>query len=362
MPTDREQVLTPDPIAAGTPIAVGAGDAAPAEAAPLAPPLPAPSLLERCQSESAALERVNVLNRDRKKFLQELRLAMAGQTPCAAGPGALLALTGLAQSGKTTILEATLGLLPEPAPKGSWTLTCPVIMLTLSADLDLKTLIWLIISALDPQFGMATVAAKIDPQRDGKRMKELLREFETKWLVLDGAEELDVDVDDDGEREKLFSFLGDLRGSGDQPINIILSGREPLAELVLLTAKLATGAVYCSTDVYDNAHEPELVNFVEQFLDQSSLPQKPTGPELEALRERLFELTQGNRAAIRSLVMRATVLAITSGAASLTTRVLDRAYSSPDTHRRSSRKSSASMTSASPRPNRRQRKAVKKRG
>jgi hypothetical protein len=69
---------------------------------------------------------------------------------------------------------------------------------------------------------MATVAARIDPQRDGARMKQLLGEFETKWLVLDGAEALAVD--DSEEQEKLFSFLGELRGSGERPINLIVSG------------------------------------------------------------------------------------------------------------------------------------------
>jgi len=313
-----------DGDAAAPPLETPAGEAATAAATPLTRPSPAPGLLERSQNLAAALNAVDVVTPDRSEFLRELRLTLASLGPDDGHPGAALLLTGLAQTGTSTIAQKTLGCLSMPKPMSPWTVTHPAMTLSLDTQTSLQTLIWLMLTDLNPVFGLMTAASKIDPQRDGRRLRQLLKERQVEWLVVDHAEALVVD--DPKKLAPIRGFLGRLRSDG---INLILCGLEPVAQLVAATSETAADVVHCRTQVYDKANEAdidELARFVGAFLDCAALPAAVLAEDW--FRQCLIEVTQGRRGLAKHLVKKAIMIAFNSGATSVTVKHFVRALKS----------------------------------
>ncbi len=282
-------------------------------AGPLGPALPKPSLSERCDRQAAALDAVDVETRDRRRFLHAVQFALATR---GVRLGAVLVLTGLAQSGVSTIKRKAMKLLPAPTllDLDPFTRTRPVLALTLSASTSLMTLIWSMMADLDPVFGMTTAASKIDAPSDGRRLKHLLKAFRVEWLVLDRAEALAVDHP--GERKALGAFLGELRSAG---LNLLLCGLDPVAKLVAQTPTLAVDAVHCRTQVYDKADE-EAETFARAFLDRCAIPSASSILDEPRFVEGLIAATAGRRGLIKSLIIRAVMIATMHNAAAVTVR------------------------------------------
>jgi hypothetical protein len=299
-------ILTDD-ITTAAPLEAPACQAGPFAAAPLAPALPKLSLRERCDRQAAALDAVDVATRDRRRFLRAVQFARAAR---GVRLGAVLMLTGLEQSGMKTIVDKAIEALPKPTSIDPFTLTRPVLALTLSASTSLETLIWSMMADLDPEFGLATAASKIDAPSDGRRLRHLLDAFKVKWLVVKGAEALAGPK----ERAKIAGFLGELRSAG---VNMILCGLDPVAELVTLTKAFAADAVLCRTQVYGKADE-EAKTFARAFLDRCAIPSASSILDEPGFLEGLIAATAGRRGLIKSLIIRAVMIATTHNAAAVT--------------------------------------------
>ena len=227
---------------------------APAAAAPLAPALPKPGRRERCHSQAAALDAVEVETADGRRFEAAVDLALdSGGVRL----GAVLLLTGLAhgqeddrRQGDQSVAEAGVDRPLDTDASGPG--------FDARRRDELETLIWSLIAELDPVFAMTTAASKIDAPSDGGRLRHLLDVFQVKWLVIKGAEALAGPK----ERAKTAGFLSELRSAG---VNLILCGLDPVAELVALTPALAAGAVHHQTQAYDKADE-EAATFARAFL------------------------------------------------------------------------------------------------
>ena len=231
----------------------------------------------------------------------------------------MLLLTGLAQSGKKTIVDKAIKALPKPTSIDPLTLTHPVLVLTLAAATSLETLIWSLMAELDPVFAMTTAASKIDAPSDGGRLRHLLDVFQVKWLVIKGAEALAGPK----ERAKTAGFLSELRSAG---VNLILCGLDPVAELVALTPALAAGAVHHQTQAYDKADE-EAATFARAFLDRCAIPSAANILDEPRFVEGLIAVTAGRRGAIKSLIIRAVMIATRKNAAALTEEHFQKALS-----------------------------------
>ena len=135
MPTDCPNILTTERVPDDGRTETALAEAGAAAAPPLAASPPAPSLSDRCLSQADALEGVDVETADRIQFLASVRLALRSRGSGGTSPGAMLSLTGPAQSGSSRILQQACGLLPAPppTPKDPWTSPCPVLGLRLEA-------------------------------------------------------------------------------------------------------------------------------------------------------------------------------------------------------------------------------------
>ena len=133
MPTDRSNILTTERVPDGGRTETALAEAGAVAAAPLAASPPAPSLSDRCLRQADALEGVEVETADRIRFSASVRLALRSRGSGGTSPGAMLSLTGPAQSGSSRILQQAYGLLPAPppTPKDPWTSSCPVLGLRL---------------------------------------------------------------------------------------------------------------------------------------------------------------------------------------------------------------------------------------
>ena len=166
----------------------------------------------------------------------------------------------------------------------------------------------MMIGALVPKFAELVAADGIEPHRDGRRLAKLMREFEVKWLLIDRADQL-------ASRQSLRSgsccsnTWANCAVEAVRPINLILCGREPTAELVKQTPELAAGAVNCLTDVYKRADEAEFVSFVRAFLDRGTQPTKFSVLDETSLLQRLIDETGGTRGYISNLVVQAVMIA-----------------------------------------------------
>ena len=209
------------------------------------------------------------------------------------------------------IVDKAIEALPKPT-KDPFTLLRPVLVLKLTATMSLETLIWMMIAALDPVFGLATAASEIDALSDGRRLQYLLEAFRVEWLVVKGAEALAAEGP--GEREAIGDFLGELRSAG---VNLLLCGLDPVAELVAQTPTLANNTAHCRTQVYDEADE-EAKTFARAFLDQCRIPFASGILDEPRFIEGLIAATGGRRGLIKSLIIRAVMIATTHNAAAVT--------------------------------------------
>ena len=195
---------------------------------------------------------------------------------------------------------------------------------------------------------MTTAASEIDAAREGRRLRHLLDAFKVKWLVIKGAEALAGPK----ERAKIAGFLSELRSAG---VNMILCGLDPVAELVAQTPELAAGAVHHQTQAYDKADE-EAATFARAFLDRCAIPSAANILDEPRFVEGLIAVTAGRRGAIKSLIIRAVMIATRKNAAALTKEHFQKALSGSLTPSPPDAPNSASPSEPKPRRRRKERR------